>query len=82
MAFIAKKVSKMNGDARVAFDLIKSGFVEIFNAVKYGSGVEEMKGDEGMPEDDRIRISFDLIIKVFKDKYSSKLPETLKCLPR
>lgn len=36
---IAKKVSKMNGDVRVAFDIIKSSFTELFNQVKYN---EEM----------------------------------------
>lgn len=35
MDMIAKKVSKMNGDVRVAFDIIKSAFVELFNIVKY-----------------------------------------------
>lgn len=35
MDMIAKKVSKMNGDIRVAFDIIKSAFVELFNRVKY-----------------------------------------------
>ena len=46
---IAKKVSKMNGDARVAFDLLKSSFLELYNRVKYvgGDTSEERKGDEG-----------------------------------
>ena len=35
MDMIAKKVSKMNGDVRVAFDILKSAFVELFNIVKY-----------------------------------------------
>jgi hypothetical protein len=41
MEMIAKKVSKMNGDARVAFDIVKSSLVEVFNRVKYR---EEVKG--------------------------------------
>jgi Cdc6-like AAA superfamily ATPase len=47
MDMIAKKVSKMNGDARVAFDIVKSAMVEIFNRVKYinGDTTEERKGD-------------------------------------
>jgi hypothetical protein len=35
MEMIAKKVAKMNGDARVAFDIVKSSLVEVFNSVKY-----------------------------------------------
>ena len=35
MDLIAKKVAKLNGDIRVAFDIIKSAFVELFNRVKY-----------------------------------------------
>lgn len=30
MEMVAKKVSKMNGDVRVAFDIIKSSFVELY----------------------------------------------------
>lgn len=35
-----------------------------------------------MPSDDSIKVSLDLVLKVFKDKYGSKLPEILRCLPR
>lgn len=45
MEMIAKKVSKMNGDARVAFDIVKSCLVEIFNRVKYRSADTSIKGD-------------------------------------
>ena len=85
MDMIAKKVSKMNGDARVAFDLLKSSFVELYNRVKYVSPndtSEERKGDEGLPSDDKIRITLDIVCKVMADKYNSKLPLTLRCLPR
>ncbi len=84
MDMIAKKVSKMNGDLRVAFDLIKSAFVELYNRVKYRNGdlSEERKGDDDLPSDEKIRISMEIVIKVFNEKYSSKLPATLKCLPR
>ena len=85
MDIIAKKVSKMNGDARVAFDLLKSSFVELYNRVKYVSPndtSEERKGDEGLPTDDKIRISLEIVCKVMGDKYNSKLPQTLRCLPR
>jgi Cdc6-like AAA superfamily ATPase len=85
MDMIAKKVSKMNGDARVAFDLLKSSFVELYNRVKYVSTndtSEERKGDDGLPGDEKIRITLEIVCKVINDKYSSKLPATLKCLPR
>jgi Cdc6-like AAA superfamily ATPase len=79
---IAKKVSKMNGDIRVAFDIIKSSLVELYNRIKYqDNGKEERKEDEPIITD-QIRVSLELVIEVFKDKYGSKLPETLKCLPR
>ena len=79
---IAKKVSKMNGDIRVAFDIIKSSFVELYNRIKYHeNGKEERKEDEPVIPD-QIKVSLELVIEVFKDKYGSKLPETLKCLPR
>lgn len=76
MDMIARKVSKMNGDVRVAFDLIKSAFVELYNRVKYRNGnlAEERKGDEDLPSDDKIRVTLDIVIKIFNDKYSSKLP--------
>jgi hypothetical protein len=88
MEMVAKKVSKMNGDARVAFDIIKSALVEVFNKVKYRTETntnevqEERKGDEELPSDDKIRITLETVMKVFSDKYSSKLPQTLRCLPR
>lgn len=78
MTIIAKKVSKMNGDVRVAFDIIKSAFVELFNRVKHHKSEkeEESKNNEGgsMPEDSSIKVTFDLVLKVFADKYGSKLP--------
>ncbi len=85
MEMIAKKVSKMNGDARVAFDIVKSALVEIFNRVKYREEIkgvqEERERDDELPSDDKIRITLDIVLKVFNDKYSSKLPQTLRCLP-
>lgn len=35
-----------------------------------------------MPEPQAIKITVELVSNVFKAKYGSKLPETLKCLPR
>jgi Cdc6-like AAA superfamily ATPase len=70
---ISRKVSKMNGDVRVAFDIIKSCFTLLFNKVKY---------TDEMTEDSKIRITFDMVLKVFEGKYGSKIPETLRSLPR
>lgn len=74
MEIISKRVSKMNGDVRVAFDIIKSCFSHLYNKIKYC--------EDGLPEDNKIRITFDMVLKVFEDKYGSKLPETLRALPR
>ncbi|TNV72597.1 hypothetical protein FGO68_gene11804 [Halteria grandinella] len=83
MTLISKKVSKMNGDVRVAFDIIKSAFVELQQRVKHfiPEGQKEESPDQ-MPEPKDIKITLDLVTHVFKAKYGSKLPETLKCLPR
>jgi Cdc6-like AAA superfamily ATPase len=75
---IAKKVSKMNGDVRVAFDILKSCFVELYNRVKYF----DKDNPDAMPEDNTIKVTFSLVLKVFNDKYASKLPEILRRLPR
>lgn len=85
MNVIAKKVAKMYGDARVAFDLLKSSFVELYNRIKYidpNNISEERKGDEGLMPNEKIRISREIVCKVITEKYSSKLPQTLRCLPR
>lgn len=83
MALISKKVSKMNGDVRVAFDIIKSAFIELQHRVKHFiSEGEKEEQDDQMPEPQTIKITVELVSHVFKAKYGSKLPETLKCLPR
>jgi hypothetical protein len=83
---IAKKVSKMNGDVRVAFDILKSAFVELQTRVKYftpdGADTISTGEDDNMPDPSTVKITFDLVLKVFNQKYGSKLPETLRSLPR
>ena len=85
LEMIAKKVAKMNGDARVAFDIVKSSLAEVFNSVKYreeAKGIqEERQTDDELPSDEKIRVTLEIVLKVFADKYSSKLPQTLRCLP-
>lgn len=81
--FISKKISKMNGDIRVAFDIMKSSFVALFNQIKYGQtspGSEETK--ELTMSDSEIKVTLGLVVKVFNDKYGSKLKETIRRLPR
>ena len=68
---ISKKVSKMNGDLRVAFDILKSCFIYFHSLVL-----------EEMPEDKLIKATLNMVIKVFRDKYATKIPETLSKLPR
>jgi hypothetical protein len=73
----------MNGDIRVAFDIMKSSFIALFNLVKYGqtiAGSEETK--EALQSDDQIKVTLGLVVKVFNDKYGSKLRETMRRLPR
>jgi hypothetical protein len=73
MDIVSKRVSKMNGDVRVAFDVIKSCFTELFNKVR---------DSPTLLKDLEIFVSMDMVLKVFADKYGSKLPETLRSLPR
>lgn len=70
---IAKKVSKMNGDVRVAFDLMKSSLSKLFYTVKDTVPVVE---------DAKIRVTYGVVLEVFEDKYGSKIYETLIALPR
>jgi Cdc6-like AAA superfamily ATPase len=81
MSLISKKVSKLNGDVRVAFDILKSSFVELFNKVKYFDP-NNSDPSESYPDPASIIITFDLVMQVFRAKYGSKLPETLRALPR
>jgi len=52
MDLIAKKVSKLNGDVRVAFDLMKSSLIKVKQLV-----------DESCPmiEDSKIRVTCDIV---------------------
>lgn len=35
-----------------------------------------------MPSDQKIRVTLDVVLKVLAEKYGSKLPKTLRSLPR
>jgi hypothetical protein len=73
MDIVSKRVSKMNGDVRVAFDVIKSCFTMLFNKVR---------DSPTLLKDLEIFVSMDMVLKVFAGKYESKLPKTLRFLPR
>ena len=55
MDYIAKRVSKMNGDVRVAFDIVKSCFTQVQTM---------MQSEEGLQED-KIKITLPMVINVF-----------------
>lgn len=73
LELVALKVSKLNGDVRVAFDIIKAALSKVNKSVK-----------EGFPmiEDSKIRVTTSTILEVCEEKYGSKIKETLKALPR
>jgi hypothetical protein len=68
MELIALKVSKMNGDVRVAFDLMKTSLARVKQMV-----------DESSPmlADDKIKVTCNIVCEVCQDKYGSKIYETL-----
>lgn len=72
--FIAKKVSKQNGDIRVAFDLLKSALDHLALKVK--------STDENSLDIDKVRVTYQTILDVFEKKHGSKIPKTLKSQPR
>lgn len=72
LELIARKVAKMNGDIRVAFDLIKTCFNKLHYEVKYIQKENQISA----------KLTIDLIMKVFEEKYGSKVKEILKALPR
>jgi Cdc6-like AAA superfamily ATPase len=69
---ISRKVARMNGDVRVAFDLVKTCFNKLFYQVKHIQKDNEISA----------KLSTDLVFQVFEEKYGSKLKETLQTLPR
>ena len=66
-------MSKLNGDVRVAFDIIKAALSKLNKVVKESSP---------LIEDSMIRVTTSTILEVCEDKYGSKIKETLKALPR
>ena len=69
---IGRKVAKMNGDVRVAFDLIKACFDKLFYQVMHVQKEEELT----------IQLKLGIVVKIFEEKYGSKVKEILQALPR
>lgn len=67
--FVARKVAKLNGDIRVAFDLMKGAFSNL--ALKVANSSEAM-------HDDEIRVTLKYILDVYEKKYGSKIEVMLK----
>lgn len=70
--FVAKKVAKLSGDIRVAFDLIKAGFSLL---------AKELASSDTLPDESHIKVSLDHVLKVFEARFGSKLGEMLKNQP-
>lgn len=67
--FVARKVAKLNGDIRVAFDLMKGAFSNL--ALKVASS-------NGALANDQIRVTLKYILEVYEKKYGSKIEVMLK----
>jgi len=72
--FVAMKVSKQNGDIRVAFDLFKSALARISTQV---AQVPEQSLDL-----EKVRMTYQTILDVYEVKHGSKIPKSLKSQPR
>ena len=75
LEIISRKVAKMNGDVRVAFDLMKSCLTKLWTTVK-----NEMH--PLLVNEQQIKVTMDIANEVIEEKYGSKLHEILRALPR
>ena len=70
--FIAKKVANLNGDIRVAFDLMKTALTSFSNELKIQ-----------YPENDAdVKITVNYLLKIYDQKQNSKIGEIIKSFPR
>lgn len=74
MKMIALKVSKINGDIRVAFDLMKSALTKLQIKVKYNTPQEV--------QDEEVVVTKEIINQILEEKYGSKVQQILESLPR
>lgn len=70
--FVAKKVAKLNGDIRVAFDMIKTAFSML---------AFDISNSEAEVEHDKVKVTLETILRIFEQKYGSKIAEMLKNQP-
>lgn len=73
--YIAKRVSKMNGDIRVAFDIVKSALNVLKQTIEDKMSYE----DNEVPE---LIMKQEIVNRVYMEKYGSNLPAVLKAMPR
>ena len=71
--FIAQKVAKMNGDIRVAFDMMKSALTLLS---------KEIRDDPNVRENNQLKLTYQTIMKIDEIKYGSKIATTIKSLTR
>ena len=71
--FIAKKVAKMNGDIRVAFDMMKSALMLLS---------KEIRDTPGEIPNNKYQVTYQTLLKVHEIKYGSRISTTIKSLTR
>ena len=69
LEFIAWKVAKLNGDIRVAFDMMKTALSTLHL---------RLSKKEELPPDEQIRVDLNIVLDIYRDKHGSKVAATLK----
>jgi len=67
--FVSKKVARLNGDIRVCFDMIKTAFNML---------LLNLQSSDSLPDDSEIKVTLSIILKIYEQKYGSKIAENLK----
>lgn len=70
--FVARKVAKLNGDIRVAFDLMKGAFTMLAN--KLADSKEELPESE-------LKVTLKYMLGVYEKKYGNSIEAMLKSQP-
>lgn len=74
LEIISRKVAKMSGDVRIAFDIVKNCLNKLFHQVKNEESL--------FVNEQQVKVTVDLATQVIEEKYGSKLPEILKMMTR
>ena len=77
---ITRKVSKLNGDIRVAFGYLKQGLIRVQKLVEEKR--KEVCGPDGELDYEKIRVSYRTILQVFEQTNQAKSSVMLKSLER